>query len=85
MTEYSEPAYIPEGDIQHTNPGSNHIEMMEMLSAIFIQLSRIYDCQMAGVSDGYRQEMDKTHESGGLLASPPMLREDAWDVEATTE
>ena len=69
-----------EGTVEQTSPGSNHIEMMEMLSAIFIQLSRIYDCQMAGVSETYRQELDEIHESGGLMAAPPMLREDAWDA-----
>jgi len=59
-------------------PGENHKELMEMLGGIFVQQSRIYDCLMAIVPNKYRAELDDIHENGGLMASPPLLREDAW-------
>jgi hypothetical protein len=68
-----------EATLEQTDPGENHKELMEMLGGIFIQQSRIYDCLMAMVPDKYRQELDETHENGGLMASPPALREDGWD------
>lgn len=65
--------------LEQTDPGSNHTEMMEMLGAMFVQLSRIYDVLMMTLPEGKMRSIDEVHESGGLAASPPILREDAWD------
>jgi hypothetical protein len=78
---------IPEGmhhvkaTLEQTSPGTNHTEMMEMLGGIFVQLSRIYDVLMMGVPSATRDMLDEMHGEGGLMASPPVLREDAWSDE----
>jgi hypothetical protein len=78
---------IPEGmhhikaTVENIDPGTNHIEMMEMLGGIFVQLSRIYDVLMMGVPSATRDMLDEMHGEGGLMASPPVLREDAWSDE----
>lgn len=58
-----------------------HEELMEMLGAIFVQLSRIYDASMISLSvvnnDVAEQVADK-HEAGKLFGSAPVLLEDAW-------
>lgn len=65
--------------VEHTDPGANHKELMEMLGGIFIQVSRMYDTLLLLIDKDEMEELDKEHSTGGLLASPPILREDAWD------
>jgi hypothetical protein len=57
----------------------NHAELMEMLGGIFVQLSRIYDVLL--IESSNRDIISTRHEEGGLIAPPPILREDAWQDE----
>jgi len=78
---YGTPENLVPATVEQTDPGSNHTEMMEMLGGIFVQLSRIYDVLMMGVPAATRDMLDEMHGDGGLMASPPVLREDAWSDE----
>lgn len=70
-----------DGTVEQTDPGENHKELMEMLGGLFIQTSRIYDVLMAMLPDEVESELDKVHESGRLMFSPPTLLENGWDAD----
>lgn len=66
-------------ELELDEPVDPHKEMMEMLGAIFVQLSRVYDVLMLNLSEYQRDQLDTMHQSGELMGSPPILKEDAWD------
>jgi hypothetical protein len=74
---------IPEGmehikaSVEQIDPGESHKELMEMLGAIFVQLSRIYDVLITDSPAG--DALDAQHSKGRLFASAPILLEEAWN------
>jgi hypothetical protein len=67
------PMYIPAKDKSQ----ERHTELMEMLGAIFVQLSRVYDVLL--INSEYRESLNTKHAEGELFAPPPNLKEEAWN------
>ena len=56
-------------------------DIIELLQAMYVQLSRIYDVLAVSTASEQIQELIAVHEQGGIVTPPPLL----VDVDADPE
>lgn len=62
-----------------TDNNEEESSLLELVGAIFVQVSRAYDVLVMLLPPETRAVVLNAHESGRLLGDPPILLKEAWD------
>jgi len=77
MKEMSDHLDSTNGD--EAKPVTPHEEIMDLLTAILIQQTRVYDLLASDISgSSHKHRTLSLHAEGKFLTDPPFMAEDAW-------